>query len=104
MPALVAKSPREIVKTAVGIAALVPAIGLLVLAFSLMTSGGVGGVLAGGLVGLIAVGLLVAAFLWTYAPVSIRRYLEDTEAKRRGPNGEPADPEGRQENGHGPSP
>ncbi len=110
MRAFVAKSPREIVKTAVGIAAVVPAIGLLVLAVSLVVSGGFGGVLAGGLVALIAVALLVAAFLWTYAPVSIRRYLEDTEAKRQASAGEgqqvePVEgPDGSQTNGHGRSP
>lgn len=104
MPGLVAKSPRQIVKTAVGIAAVVPAIGLLVLAVSLVLSGGLGGFLAGVLVGVIAVGLLAAAFLWTYAPVSIRRFLKDTEAKRQGTNGQPPGTDDRQDNGHGPGP
>lgn len=104
MAGLVAKSPREIVKTAVGIAAVVPAIGLLVLAVSLVLSGGLGGFLAGVLVGLIALGLLATAFLWTYAPVSIRRFLKDTEAKRQGPDGQASGPEDRQDNGQGPGP
>lgn len=102
MPGLVARSPREIVKTAVGIAAVVPAIGLLVLAVSLVLSGGLGGFLAGILVGLIALALLAAAFLWTYAPVSIRRFLEDTEAKRQGTNGHGSGTDDRTDNGHGP--
>ncbi len=104
LPGLVAKSPREVVKTAVGIAAVVPAIGLLVLAVSLALSGGFGGVLAGILVGLIAVALLAAAFLWTYAPVSIRRFLEDTEAKRQGTDGQAPGSDGGEEDGHGPGP
>lgn len=99
-----AKSPREIVKTAVGIAAVVPAIALGVLSVTMMASGGFGGVLAGGLVALIAIALLVAAFMWTYAPVSIRRYLEDTEAKRQAPPGQANGSEGSGSDDRGPPP
>lgn len=76
------RSPRRIVRSAVGLAAIAPAVGLLVLAAALMMSGGFSGVLAGAVVTVIAVALLGAALLMTHAPVSIRNLLERTAKKR----------------------
>lgn len=93
-----APSARRLVRTSVGIAAVVPALGLLVLAVSMVLSGGFGGVLAGLTVGVIALALLGAAFVMTHAPVSIAAYLRRTEQED--------EPEAQQRtdgsNGHGP--
>lgn len=68
-------SPRRIVRSAVGLAAVAPAVGLIILAVALMLDGGFGGFLAGLVVAGIAVALLVAGLVMTYAPVSIARLL-----------------------------
>ena len=97
LAALVPRSSREIVRSAVGLAVVAPAVGLLVLAVTLMRSGGASGVLAGFFVGLLAFGLLAVALGMTYAPVSIAKLLEDDEADAReedppGANGRPPEP------------
>jgi hypothetical protein len=75
----VSRSPRELVRTAVGLAFVAPAIGLLVLAVTLMMDGGASGVFAGLFVALLALVLLAGALGMTYAPVSIAKLLEDDE-------------------------
>ncbi len=85
-------------RSAVGLAAVAPAVGLIVLAVALVTSGGASGVLAGLVVAGIAVLLLGAALLMTHAPVTISNLLQRTD-ETRDARGEPV--EGAT-NGHGP--
>lgn len=89
-------SPRQIVRSAVGLAAVAPAIGLIVLAVALVMSGGFSGVLAGVVVAGIAALLLAAALLMTHAPVTISNLLQRTD-EERDKRGEPV-----RTNGHGP--
>jgi len=93
----VPRSSREIVRTAVGLAALAPAGGLFVLAVILMRDGGAG-VFAGLFVGLLAVGLLAVAFMMTYAPVTIGNLLGDDgddEPPQPDTDGRPPEPDER---------
>lgn len=101
LPVRVPRSSREIVRTAVGLAVVAPAIGLLVLAVMLMRDGGASGVFAGLFVGLLAVGLLAVSLMMTYAPVSIANLLDDEDETSEdetdgapGVNGGPADDDG----------
>lgn len=90
----VPRSPRQLVRTAVGLAVVAPAIGLLVLAFTMMQDGGASGVFAGLFVAALAFGLLAVALGMTYAPVSIAKLLGNDEEQ----SSEPADD---RTNGHG---
>lgn len=95
----VPRSSREIVRSAVGLAVVLPAIGLLVLAGVMMADGGASGVLAGLFVAALAIGLLLVALGMTYAPVSIAKLLEDEEDEHESPaepgtNGHDLDDEG----------
>ena len=75
-------SARMLVRKAVAIAALAPAIALLVLAFVLFRSGGFGGFLGGLVVVAIAMALFGVAFMASQAPVSIHWMLQRTERER----------------------
>lgn len=101
-----AVSSREWVRRAVGLAALAPAAGLLVLAVILAVDGGVAGLLAAVVVASIALLLVGFAFAMTYAPVTIHKLLRRSdksgESSGRGSDGQepdqaasPGDPPGR---------
>lgn len=77
------RSPREIVRSAVGLAAIAPALGLLVLAAALVLDGGFSGLLAGIVVAGLALVLIGFAFVMTYAPVTIKKLLDRTEKARK---------------------
>lgn len=78
-----APSPRQLVRNAVGLAAVAPAIGLMVLAIALMAGGGFSGFLAGAVVAGLAVLVLGAALVMTHAPVSIKGLLDRTDEARQ---------------------
>lgn len=89
-----APSPRQLVRSAVGLAVVAPALALIGLAIALMVSGGASGFLAGLVVVALAVVVLGAALVMTHAPVSIANLLERTDEARRergqpGANGHP---------------
>lgn len=75
-------SSRQLVRSAVGLAALAPAIALVLLAVMMIRSGGFGGLLAGLLVLAIAAFLLFVALMATHAPVSIAWMLKRTDEER----------------------
>lgn len=77
-----ARTPREWVRTAVGIASVAPALGLLVLAGVLVAKGGLGGLLGGIVVAGVAFLLMAIALGMTHAPVSIAGMLRRTDEER----------------------
>lgn len=91
-----APTPRRLVRSAVGLAAVAPAVGLIVLAIVLLVSGGFGGILAGIVVAGLAVALLAVALMMTHAPVSIAKLLRRTDEAREERLSEPGGPNGAQ--------
>jgi len=84
---------RQLVRKAVGLAAVAPGLALLVLAVFLFANGGLSGVLAGCLVGALGLVMMAVALMATHAPVSISKLLGDDDADepredpQPGPNG-----------------
>lgn len=93
----VAPSSRKIVRTAVGLAVVAPALGLLVLAVIFARDGGARGALAGLVVGLLALGLLGVALMMTYAPVTIAKLLRRSQEEEATPDEAPPGPNGRED-------
>lgn len=88
----VAPSSRQLVRNAVGLAVVAPAVALLGLAVSLAVGGGLSGLLAGAVVAFLACLILGAAFVMTHAPVSVSNLLSDEVASE--------DEQGGGTNGH----